>query len=200
MNIIRPVSSDEMIGEFLRSELHSSRFRAGSLKALSILGYSQDLLDHPDYNDSRQNEQRAQVLGLCRGWPDKELFSLFPKDTDWYLGGISQDELAKAYRLKSNPSMSPRERLLSVTAAELKSGRAVKNIDTELIKELVLKIEKGIAMPPIILVAENMGRKKVLIEGHSRGTAYVFVDNKYLLHNIPAIIGVSANMPKWAYY
>ena len=72
-----------MIGEFLQAELHSSRFRAGSIKALEMLGLKATLIEKPDYSNTKENEQRKQVLGLTRGWPDKWLFTNFPLDCKW---------------------------------------------------------------------------------------------------------------------
>ena len=42
MQLIKEISANEMIGEFLKAELHSSRFRAGSLRALTMLGYNEE--------------------------------------------------------------------------------------------------------------------------------------------------------------
>ncbi|MEO8863131.1 MAG: hypothetical protein ABI354_02300 [Candidatus Saccharimonadales bacterium] len=200
MNITRQITPEEMVGEFLKAELHSSRFRSGSLKALSMLGYKEDLLEHPDYSDKVQNEQRTEVLGLCRGWPDKELFTSFPSDTEWFVGTISIGKLAMSYRLKSSDEMTAKERLLSTTAQKLKDVGIAKNVDAKLIKQIANSIEQGVSMPPIILVAENSSGKKVLIEGHSRSISYMFVNQKYLPEAIPAIVGLSPSMSSWAYF
>jgi hypothetical protein len=67
MQLIKEISANEMVGEFLKAELHSSRFRAGSLRALAMLGYDEDLIENPQYDDASQNKKRVEVLGLCRG-------------------------------------------------------------------------------------------------------------------------------------
>ena len=198
MDIVRSLTKEEMVGEFLRAELHSSRFRAGSLKALQMRGFDEDLLENPSYNDYKDNNRRALVLGVCRGWPDKELFVGFPGDTKWYYAHISSSELQGVYRLKSDDRMSENQRLLQNTARRVMNDEKVANVDNDLIGEIRTKIESGQELPPIIAVCVSLDTKKVLIEGHSRSIAYCSSSDQS--HNIPVIIGVSHNMTKWAYF
>jgi hypothetical protein len=200
MNSLQAITADQMVGIFLSAELHSSRFRAGSLKALDMLGFKADLIEQPDYNDADQNKKRAATLGLCRGWPNRDLFTSFPANTKWFLGTIEQDELATASRLKSSTNMTDTERILSVTAQKINDGTPVKNIDPDLIHQIAEQIKHAILMPPIILVSDSIEGKKVLIEGHSRSTAYTLLGDLCPVRNIPAIIGLSPDMPQWAYF
>lgn len=198
MQLLKEISSDEMIGEFLKAELHSSRFRRGSLKALKMLGYSESLLENPNYSEATQNERRAKVIGLCRGWPDTGLFTNFPSDTQWYKISLSIEELKKAYRLKSSPDMADSERSLLTTASRIMKGQAVHNISNELIHEIRKKIEAKEQLPPIILASRSQKGKNILVEGHSRGVAYCSFES--LDFDIPAIIGISNDMNDWAYF
>ncbi len=198
MQLLREISSDEMIGEFLKAELHSSRFRSGSLKALKMLGYGESLLDNPNYDDAIQNKKRVKVLGLCRGWPDTELFTNFPSNTQWMRVDLSLDELKKAFRLKSSPDMTDGERSLLTTASCVLKGQNVNNINNELIYEIRKKIEEGEKLPPIILASDSLEGKMVLIEGHSRSVTYCSFES--LDFDIPAIIGVSDDMNDWEYF
>ncbi|HEY4963362.1 MAG TPA: hypothetical protein VIH90_01565 [Candidatus Saccharimonadales bacterium] len=200
MNIIREMAVEEVIGVFLSAELHSSRFRAGSLKALKMLGYDETLIEKPDYSNYKDNKKRAKVLGLCRGWPDEGLFTNFPNNTNWFLSNLSQVELLKVLRLKSYPSMTNNERLLPKTVSKLKKGLLVKNVDPDVINQIATKIEAGVALPPIILVGQNIEGKKVLVEGHSRSIAYCYVGKQTTSKELPAIIGLSPHMTEWAYY
>jgi hypothetical protein len=195
---MKSITVDQMIAEFLKAELHSSRFRRGSLKALEMCGYKEDLLEHPDCNDSQQNDKRAKVLGLCRGWPDKGLFTNFPTNTQWFSCTVTLDQLKKSYRLKSNSSMADSERLLQSTAARVIANESIKNIDNSLVLQIREKIKQANKLPPVILVGASLEGKKVLIEGHSRSVAYSSFE--FLNHDIPAIVGISENMSDWAYF
>lgn len=198
MVIEKQISPAEMIGEFLRAELHTSRFRNGSLRALSMLGQDGDLVENPNYANNEQNNLREGMLGLCRGWPNKELFTNFPTDTRWLKAYISLGELKQSYRLKSSGEMTDEERLLEAVADRVMRAEAVKHIDNELIHEVRKKIKEHEVLPPIILVGTDIDSRMVLIEGHSRSVAYSTFEQ---LHNdIPAIVGLSDRMTNWAYF
>lgn len=200
MDVVRSISADEMIAEFLKAELDSSRFRQGSLKALGMLGYDTSLLENPDTVDVPENQKRSKVLRLTRGWPDEWLFAGFPENTTWHFVKMSQQKIRQCYRLKSRPDMPEQDRLLANTARSLKKGEEVENIDSELIEQMVSKIKQQQFMPPSILVSEDFTSKTVLIEGHSRSTAYCFIDESCLPNGIPAILGTNPNMSQWVYY
>lgn len=187
-----------MIAEFLRAELNSSRFRTGSLKALKMCGYQEELLINPDCSDPKQNKKRVVVLGLCRGWPDKYLFTNFPGDTKWFSTKLPLDELKKSNRLNSDDKMTNTERSIQITADSVMNGKSVNNIDRTLINQIRKEIEERKQLPPIILVATALKDNKVLLEGHSRSVAYATFQQ--LDFDIPAIIGISENMADWAYF
>lgn len=189
-----------MIAEFLKAELDSSRFREGSLKALDMLGCDKSLLENPDFTDIAENQKRSKVLGLTRGWPNEWLFTGFPEDTTWHFIEMSQQEMGQCYRLKSHPDMPEQDRLLANTARSLKKGEEVENIDSGLVEQMASKIKQQQFLPPPILVSEDFTSKKVLIEGHSRSTAYCLIDKSYLPNGLPAILGTSPNISRWAYY
>ena len=197
MIFIRTISQDEMIFHFLKAELNSSRFREGSLKAMKTLKLNESLLDVEDFDNTQHNQQRSELLHLTRGWPNEFLFTNFPKDTDWMLTEITTEELRNVYRLKSRVGMSTEERLLKHTADLVLQNKDVRNIDNNLIEQIRKQIDDGIMQPPIIMVAQDLKSKRVLIEGHSRSVAYCTARE---LKNIPAILGVSRSMVAWEYF
>ena len=197
MHIKDMISVDEMIGQFLKAELHSSRFREGSLRALTTLDFDESLLERTDYDNIKHNQQRLKVFSLTRGWPDKFLFLSFPADTVWYAMTLSTNELKKVMRLKSSDSMTPSERSLENTANKVLKHKKIKNIDNTLILAISKSINNLVEQPPIIMVAEDFAGKKVLIEGHSRSVAYCISRD---IKAIPAIIGISNSMSKWEFF
>lgn len=197
MKLIRKMVVSEMIGEFLKAELHSSRFRSGSLKALAELDYDENIIENPDYNSDSENTKRERILGLCRGWPSENLFINFPRNVKWFYASINISELKQVYRLKRHQYMSDDERLLSRTAEQVKLHHKVPNINNNLIQSICNKIKSHDVIPPLIMVSIDMEDKKVLIEGHSRSVAYCVCDFQ---DDVPVIIGISPDIHKWAYY
>lgn len=200
MKLIKSIDSSEMVGEFLKAELEYSRFKNGSLKALKMLGYNEEIISHPDYSSSEENKKRAKVLGLTRGWPDQWLFDSFPENTRWLRICIEQTELAKSYRLKSKPDMTKNERHLSNTAQAVRDNQVIRNIDPALVSQIKESVVQGQILPPIILVSSSLDAEKVLVEGHSRSIAYCLVEHKYVSKGIPAILGISPSITRWRYY
>ena len=198
MQVIKEISSAEMVGQFLKAELHSSRFRPGSLKALKMLGLDETLLETEDYSNDEANQLREKVLGLCRGWPDEYLFTNFPRDTTWFQVELSFEELKASYRLKSSEDMPDTERQLSTTADKVMHGETVRNIDNEIIHQICQSIIDKAIIPPIILVGTSFESKRVLIEGHSRSVAYACLNT--LDQSVPAIMGISKHMDQWEYF
>lgn len=197
MKIIKKISQEEMISEFLLGELNSSRFRKGSLRALEMLNYNKRIIEKPDLSNEAENKKREELLGLCRGWPDKGLFSNFPTDTQWMSAEITLNELNNSYRLKSSVNMSKKDRLLSDTAAHILSGEMVPKIDNSVINSLIKTINQGNNLPPVIIVSNKPDGKRVLIEGHSRSVAYCVAGKP---KNISVIFGTSPGMDSWEYY
>ena len=64
---------DEVIAEFLRAEIDSSRYRDAVLRALKTVGRPTDLVSCPDIRNAQDNEDRRTVLKLHLGYPDRIL-------------------------------------------------------------------------------------------------------------------------------
>ncbi len=197
MKIIKPITESEMIISFLSAEYASSRFAEGTQKALAMLGYSDDLIIQPNLKSHNENIKRAKILGLTRGWPDKYLFTSFPKNTKWFMVSLENNELCNSYRLKSDVKMTDKERKLENTARNIILGKTVSNIDANLITQIKTRIESGEELPPIILVAKTLHSKRVLVEGHSRSVAYCASKNNSKIY---AILGLSEVIDQWEYF
>lgn len=196
MKIIKPISEDFVIWSFLAAELNSSRFAAGSEKALEMLHLSKNLITKPDITNLDENKQRAKMLNLTRGWPNKWLFSNFPSNTKWYLVKLTLDELKHSNRLKSHENMKLSERNIGNTSSKISNNQEVKNISKDLVFQILKKIEIGENIPPIILVSKNNNSRKVLVEGHSRSIAYALSNQ----NKVKAILGLSNNITNWEYF
>ena len=196
MKIIKNIPEELVVWNFLAAELKSSRFAAGSEKALKMLDLPKTLITRPDFKSVEQNQQRARILHLTRGWPNEELFTNFPNTLRWYLVDISIDELKKSYRLKSHDGMRLKERNIGNTADAISKGEVVANVDPKVIFQIRLKIEEKGDILPIILVGKDLHSKLVLIEGHSRSIAYALSSCK----NARVILGLSKEITHWDYY
>lgn len=162
-----------------------------------MLGYSDKIILRPKLDSDSENIKRAKILGLTRGWPDEYLFTNFPQNTKWFMASLQKDELCKSYRLKSEVKMADKERSLKNTANNILLGKNVPNIDPNLIAQIRTHIESVEVLPPIIVVAQELDSKKVLVEGHSRSVAYCIAKSS---SKINVILGLSEEMDQWDYF
>jgi hypothetical protein len=159
-------------------------------QALAALGRDEKLIREPDLSSKEQNALRARLLGF-RGYKlNQSLFLRFPSDVRWRLVELNRDDLSKLLYLNNEPTwqaLSDGTRSVIVGARNISSG-AKTNASVE---GVVAAIKRGDRFPPIIGVDQL-----VLVEGHTRATAYVITGHEPL----EAIIGSSLSMQRWYWY
>jgi O-antigen/teichoic acid export membrane protein len=80
----RSLSEDEVMAEFLKSEFHHAEFD-------EYRSQFDRVVQHPDLNNSRENEARRALLFLRRGSMWREL----PADTKWFEVELTMDDLKR---------------------------------------------------------------------------------------------------------
>ena len=90
VRLIRRISEDAAIAEFLKSDFHSPAFREYQESLSQIVRY-------PDFEDPEENAKRRALLFIRHSYLWREI----PQDTEWYDVEITTDDL-------SNVRMFPR--------------------------------------------------------------------------------------------
>src|SRR5271157_463585 len=94
MKILKQITEDEMIAEFLKAEINSKRFGKRIIKALNTK--PKTIITKPNLKNKKENQFRRTLLGKVRGFGrNKNLFEDFPKDIRWFRANITKDELKK---------------------------------------------------------------------------------------------------------
>jgi hypothetical protein len=202
MKIVKPISQDEMVAAFLKSELRSSRFKQQIIQILKRDKVSKRIISTPNLESEQENKYRKEVLAEYRGYGKNiRLFSEFPKDITWnrvrikksdfkrikYILGVGWNEL-------SNYTRSPK-----IGAKQVKKNISVPGIDSSIFWSIVKDIEKGAKIPEMILVSKDPSNELILLEGHSRITAYM-LSPQHLPDELEVIVGFSENIHKWKGY
>ena len=91
MKLIKQIPEDEMIAEFLRAEINSTRFGKDIIDALKRKKKSKDIVTNPDLSNNSENQLREELLREVR----EEFFENFPDDIKWYKAIIQKQELKK---------------------------------------------------------------------------------------------------------
>jgi len=187
MKVIRDASEEEMILEFLKGEINSTRFNNELFDALNEFNLDRDIIDNGDIFNSDENKKRFLVMKAFRGYPDRELFNNFPKDVKWKYCELSSSDINNIYYINydywnelSNHTGSPIEAVKNI-----KKGVEIFEVSNKPILDGV-KLLDNKPFPPVILLTCN-DQKYVIIEGHSRITIYGFKPS--ILNGTYAYIG-----------
>lgn len=187
MKLIRNATESEMILEFLRGELNSNRFNSDLNKVLKKLNIESNIITNGNILDSKENKLRLQIMKEYRGYPDKELFYLFPKEIDWKYVKLSSEDLDNIFyidydywNLLSSNTSKPSEAVKTI-----KNDIEIFDVSNQPFLDGVEYLKNN-SFPPVVLLTCN-GEKFLIIEGHSRMTIYAFLPSK--LNNTYAYIG-----------
>lgn len=194
MEVVGPATEDEMILAFLRAEVHSHRFKEA---ARSSLGHDLSLVSEPRLDDPGQNFARKNALSAYRGYGrDEWLFAAFPADVEWQHVLVGHEELGGLRYASCEPWFAMSRGTLEVSMG---AANVAQFPD---IHANVMAIEKALAsgqsFPELILAAESLNAQHVLVEGHSRATAYY--RSIHTPRQVPAIAGYSSLLSSWSFY
>jgi hypothetical protein len=191
---IASVTEDEMVLAWLRAEVNSPNWGKYIRQGLAALGQDEKLILQPDLTSKEQNALRAQLLGY-RGYNQNlALFQRFPDDVTWRLVELNRDDFSKLLYLNNERTwhdLSDTTRSAVVGARNISSGNK-SNASIEGVVEAIKRGEKNFL--PIIAVEK--GEHLVLMEGHTRATAYVVTNHE----PVQAIVGSSPLMQRWHWY
>jgi hypothetical protein len=197
-----PASEHEMVLAFLKAEIDASRYHdviQSFLECLAPSGLTRDeLIDRPNLSDEHQNQARLWILQEFRGYRKNQfLFSGFPLDAVWRRVGIEPHELHRLRYAKELHwlAFSDNTRKPSRMAENILTGKVPKE-DADRVFAIQEALKKGKRFPELI-AAEGQNDELILLEGHSRATAYVACGFN---ENITMLIASSPTMDRWHYY
>jgi hypothetical protein len=197
-----PATENQMVLAFLRAEIDSPRFGQiykHYLDQLQAIGVTRKaLLDNADLDSSRDNAQRMAILKAVRGYGGNALlFTRFPNDVRWCRLGLEPADWIRV-KYANYPTwvdLSGGTRVVADGAKNIDSVVAAENVNQN-VKALVVELRKGKRYPELIGV-KNDNDEIVLVEGHSRATAYAVAK---LVEPVQSFVGSSPNMKDWAFY
>jgi hypothetical protein len=198
MRLLHPVSEDEVIAVFLRSELDSSRYGEKLRGLLARDGRELRVLRSPDPGDADTNAYRRQLLDEYRAYERREgLFLGFPQAVDWYRASLRRDEVLDILFINwdwwlelSGGSRRPRTAARRIRAGEVAGVTA---------EEHEPLARACATQPELIAVTTPAHSPLVLVEGHFRLTAYALFP-EYLAEELEILLGVSDEMDDWCQF
>lgn len=202
MKILRDISEDEFIATFLKYEITSKRFGERITKQLNIDNKDTYIITNPDLNNTKDNEYRKTMLGICRGYnKNLDIFEGFPQDIVWKQVLLTKEELRDIKYIDYDYwiELSKGTRSPADAAKTIKEGVEVFRISNDRYFNAVEHFKNGGTFGPLIFVCNSKKDKLVLLEGHLRTTTY-FLEPDLIPQEIECIMGVSDNIEKWSLY
>jgi hypothetical protein len=198
MQHLQPISEDEMVVVFLRTEIASSRFSASILAILDRARQGRQIIDEPDLANPADNAYRRQVLGEWRGYRrDADVFKDFPADVRWYRALALQADLASVHYINDDYwiALSGGSRLVSDAVERIRQGIEAFKISNAGFWYMADSLCAGAVFPELILVGQDERSPLVVLEGHVRLTAYV-LRPECAPASVPVLVGYAPQMAK----
>jgi hypothetical protein len=202
MRIVEPVTEDEVVALFLKTEIESMRFRDAILKPLLRDAMDRVIVDDPDTSDAGQNSYRRGLLGEFRGWGRNQgMFEGFPHDVRWFRAVISKRELAWVRYIDYDywVELSGGTRLPEEAARRIRAGVNVFGVPSSGFLLLAEAVRQGSVFPALILVAKDERSYHVVMEGNARLTGY-FLAPEYIPDELGVLVGFSETITNWGLY
>lgn len=179
MKIIKEVTEDEMILEFLKGEIGSTRFNQKLQSVINKMNLTKDIIINGDIMSKDENHLRKEIMKTFRGYPDSELFENFPKHIKWNFVQFEDTDIDKIYYINydywnelSNNTSKSKE-----AAKNIRNGIEIYGVSNQPFVDGEKILEAKKFSPIIILTCNN--EKYLLIEGHSRMTIYGLNPSKF---------------------
>jgi hypothetical protein len=188
-------SEDDVVLAFLRAEIDSPTWGPAYRGAIRLRGLDRaSLIDAADLSDAQANRDRMNLLSDVRGFGRGiGLFAGFPVHVEWKLAVIETADFGRLKYISNDAdwlNLSGGTRFVEDGARNLESNdRIAANVHAA-----QHEIEQGRCTAPLILAEVDDG-SLVIVEGHTRATAYVVLSDR----SFTALIGASPLMRRWAF-
>jgi hypothetical protein len=199
MNLLHPVTEDEMVAVFLQSEIFSERFGQNLAENLEKQGQDPALVMTPDLSNEADNAARRRVMGDFRGYrQNRELFEDFPDEIAWHRALLEREEVAQVKYIDYSywNEISGGSRLPADATRTIRAGREIYGQSTEGFLRAAHALETGARFPELILVGASPESDLIVLEGHVRLTAYLLAPD-FIPDPLQVIIGFAPEFASW---
>jgi hypothetical protein len=192
MELIRRVSEDEVIAEFLRSDFEGAEFR-------KYQDTMRELVSTPNFTNVHDNAKRRALLFLRH----HSLWKEVPEGTEWYEVQVSE---ANLYQIRVFPRAQWRKLAkgnFSITEVKNHFHARQHRVDTKFLKKIDA-IETRLAeddpgFSAVILIGVNNSDPMTVIDGNHRLAAAV-LSSPPRLAKLRFICGLSPHMAECCWY
>ena len=194
MQVVRPVTEAEAIGEFLKNEYYEPDYNRDR-------DDWEQIVLHPNYTDAEENAIRRALLFRRRGHMWREL----PPDTKWYEVKLSPNDLDKIH-------VFPRAQWSKISNGSYCIGDVVQRIRERNYRDggdrVIAKIQQmryRLQIDPhststVLLIGEHEGSPVTILEGNHRLSAAMLVGPEVASTRFRVFCGFSPRMTESCWY
>jgi O-antigen/teichoic acid export membrane protein len=192
MRLIRRVSEDEVIAEFLKSDFHSPAF--GEYRKSM-----RDIVENPRLDDPNENAKRRALLFIRH----LSLWKEIPAGTQWYEVELTEDDLVNVRAFPRAQWRKPAHGNFSITKIAEGVGTRQKTLDDQFltkIKKISDSFSKGSAsFASLILIGLNEKEPLTVLDGNHRLVAAMLASPSGL-QKLRFLCGLSPRMMECCWY
>lgn len=180
MNVLRDITEAEMVAVFLSGEINSPRWGKQIESLLTKSNIDKKIILFPNIKSTKENKQRALVLGEFRGYGQKGgLFDDLEEIKFWKMAKLEKSDFKKIKYIDYDywVELSGKTGLVVDGVENIKKGVEIFGISNQQFWQLAEIIKNGGAFPPLILTSSKADGLKIL-EGHVRLTAYLLANDE----------------------
>ena len=199
MRYLGPVSEQQIVAHFLKSEIASERFGTEILALLDAAGRTRKIIDEPDLGNEEENTFRVKLLSDFRGYRERRgMFENFPADVSWQRYGLSRSEVARIKYIDYSywNELSGSSRLAADAAKNIKAGLTVFGRSSERFVRYAETLKSGATFPELIVAGAGPESELVVLDGHLRLTAY-FLAPECVPVELEVMAGFAPDMCRW---
>lgn len=193
LNISKPMSEQEVIAEFLRSEFHHPEFE-------EYRNEFEYLVAQPNLNSDRENALRRALLFLRRGAMWREL----PENTEWFKVELTRKDLE---RIRFFPRAQWRRvaegSFYLMEMVEPLRAKWQANPDDEFFRKLgrvTTSVQEGSTSPTVLLIGVDSESPLTILDGNHRMAAAMLAQPPADLDSFQFICGLSPAMTRCCWY
>jgi O-antigen/teichoic acid export membrane protein len=191
LRVLRTLSEQEVIADFLRSEFHHPEFTDHQ--------EFKELVDHPNLSSERENSLRRALLFLRRGAMWREL----PSDTKWFQVRLNREDLARIRFFPRAQWRRVAEGSFYLTDMVESLRAKFKESDDEFfckLRRMSTSVQESGVHPTVLLIGVDTQSPLTILDGNHRMAAAMLAQPPAALDNFQFICGMSPQMTRCCWY
>lgn len=193
LRLVRPLSEEEVIADFLKSEFHHSEFD-------EYRSEFEQVVNQPDITNPKENAVRRALLFLRRGAMWREL----PVDTKWFEVELRAEDLARIRFFPRAQWRRVARGSFYLTDVVARIRQKLEGPDDDEFLQKLRRVSSGVqestVNPTVLLIGAGDKSPLTILDGNHRVAAGMLSQPPVLLNRFQFFCGLSPDMTNCCWY